>query len=98
MTDRNFVLAVHNSCSTRIYNFSGSSEVNSFLTLFDNENRNGRCYLASDGNNIVFLFECSLDFYDILHTEDVKRAFDRMGVVLTFDAEDVVHLSSRPEI
>lgn len=91
--DRNFVYAFPSPyVSTYVVNYSGSSEVNSFLHHFDVWGSRGHQKMCSDGQHSAFWFECSKNFYEMLHTEEFTRAFKSMGVVLTFDDKDIIHI------
>jgi hypothetical protein len=89
--NRNYVYVVPTAHNTyNVINYSGKSEVNSFLHLFDIWGRRGRQKMCSDGNHSAFWFECSDSFFILLHTQEMKRAFERLGVVLTFDDADIL--------
>ena len=91
--NRNYVYAfpsVHNT--TNVVNYSGDPYVNSFLSYFDIWGSNGYQKLCSDNNHSAFWFECSKDFFDMLHKEEFSRAFQRMNTQLTFDETDIVDI------
>lgn len=93
MMDRNYVYAFHTAHNTTaVVNYSGKSEVNSFLHHFDIWGNYGHQTICSDNNHSAFWFECSKNFYEMLHTEEFTRAFKSMGVVLTFDGTDIIHI------
>ena len=83
--NRNFVYvsssANNNSCW--VVNYSGKSEVNTFLSYFDIWKGNGHQVLCKDGNHSKFQFECSKKFAEFLKTDEFIRAFQRMGVTVT---------------
>lgn len=86
--NRNYVYAfksVNNTCF--VINYSGDSHVNTFLWRFDVWNSGGQAKLHNDDPHsfIERWYECNLEFFDMLHTETMKRAFERMGVKLVFD-------------
>ena len=91
--NRNYVYVFPTPYQTfNVVNYSGKSEVNSFLHLFDIWGSRGHQKMCSDGNHSAFWFECNENFYKMLQTEEFTRAFKSMGVVLTFDAKDIVHI------
>lgn len=91
--DRNFVYAFPSPyVSTYVVNYSGSSEVNSFLHLFDIWGSRGHQKMCSDGNHSAFWFECSNSFFALLHTQEMERAFERLGVVLTYDGNQIMDI------
>lgn len=87
--DRNYVYAfpsVHGTCN--VVNYSGDSTVNSFLTTFEVWGGHGIMKLHdkySENPWPEFWFECSKEFFEILHTDTMKQAFNRMGVKLVFE-------------
>ena len=85
--NRNFVYvfkSVHNT--TIAINYSGRSDVNTFLSYFDVWGGRGHQQLCSDENHSKFVFECSKEFYDFCHTEDFQRVFRvKMNVELVDD-------------
>lgn len=91
--DRNIVYAFPTPYGTvNVVNYSGSSEVNSFLNKFDIWGSRGHQKLCSDENHSAFWFECSKNFFAMLHTKEFENAFKRMGVKLTFDGNDVMNI------
>lgn len=91
--DRNFVYAfLSPHASTYVVNYSGSPEANAFLHHFDVWGSRGQQKMCSDSQHSAFWFECSKDFYVMLHTEEFTRAFRSMGVVLTFNDKDIIHI------
>lgn len=88
--NRDFVYVYTSVHGTTIaVNYSGRSDVNTFLWRFDVWNASGHQVLCSDENHSKFEFECSDKFWDFCHTDDFRFAFMRMGVDLTFSYEDV---------
>lgn len=88
--DRNIVYIFkgpHNT--TTAINYSGHSDVNSFLWHFDIWGSNGHMFICADGQHPKFFFECSDEFFDLATTETFQRAFHHMGVVVTTNYEDV---------
>lgn len=88
MINRNYVyafLSVHGTCN--VVNYSGDCTVNTFLWQFDIWGSNGRTKAHNNDPHkwLDFWFECSKEFYDMLHTETMKRAFKHMGVDLVFE-------------
>lgn len=85
--NRNYVYAFkspYRSCN--VINYAATkNEVNSFLHNFDIWNCRGIFKPSEDKNHQEVWFECNLEFFDMLHTETMKRAFERMGVKLVFD-------------
>lgn len=84
----NYVYAypsVHGTCN--IVNYFSSDRTNEFLHLFDVWGSYGkRIFHNHDKNTFIETwFECSKEFYDMLHTETMKRAFKHMGVELVFE-------------
>ena len=76
--NRNYVYAfpsVHGTCS--VVNYSGNSTVNTFLWQFDVW---GDPHIWGE-----YWFECSKEFFEMLHTETMKRVFKHMGVELVFE-------------
>ena len=84
------VMGAHNTCL--VYNYSGKSEVNSFLHHFEIWDGRGHQILCSYGNHSKFEFECSKEFYEFCKTDDFKRAFRSMGVEVTFDYDEVRYI------
>ena len=80
-------MGAHNTC--HVYNYSGRSDVNTFLHYFDIWRSWGYQTLCSDENHSKFEFECSKEFYEFCKTDDFKRAFRSMGVEVTFDYDEV---------
>lgn len=85
---RNYVYAsksVHGTCN--VINYSGDSTVNSFLSKFDVWGSNGstKFHNGDPYSWVDFWFECSKEFFEMLHTETMKRAFKHMGVELVFE-------------
>lgn len=86
--NRNFVFvtpSVHGT--TTVVNYSGKSDVNTFLHRFDIWDSWGHQVMCSDENHSKFEFECSKEFYAFCITRDFKRAFRSMGVELVFEYE-----------
>lgn len=85
--NRNYVYASPSAYGTcNVVNYSAeSNDVNSFLSVFDVWGSHGNFKISIDGNHQEVWFECGMDFYDMLHTETMKRAFKRMGVELVFE-------------
>lgn len=91
--NRNYVYVFptpHKTCN--VVNYSGKSEVNSFLHLFDVWGSRGHQKMCSDGNHCAFWFECSNSFYMLLHTKEMENAFNRLGVILTFDDSVIMQI------
>lgn len=91
--NRNYVYVFptpHNTCN--VVNYSGKSEVNSFLHLFDVWGSRGHQKICRDGNHCAFWFECSDSFYMLLHTKEMENAFNRLGVILTFDSSIIMQI------
>lgn len=78
--------------TTNVVNYSGKSDVNTFLWHFDIWGSNGKHTLCSDGNHVKVLFECNKSFYTLAQTEDFQRAFKHMGVTVTTDGQDVLSI------
>ena len=87
-----FYPSVHGT--TNVINYHGSSDVNSFLHWFDIWGSYGHCVLCGDENHQKFEFECSSQFFNMLQSEDMNRAFRNMGVILTDNYEDIAHLET----
>lgn len=86
--NRNYVYAfpsVHGTCN--VVNYSGDCTVNTFLWQFDVWGSKGRMRFHNDDPHTWgdFWFECSKEFFEMLHTDTMKRAFKRMGVELVFE-------------
>ena len=91
--NRNYVYVFSTPNKTfNVVNYSGKSEVNSFLHLFDIWGSRGHQKICSDGNHSAFWFECSDSFFILLHTQEMKRAFERLGVVLTYDDNQIMDI------
>lgn len=93
MENRNKVFvtrSVHKT--TDVINYSGRSDVNSFLGHFDVWGGNGHMKICRDEQHCKFLFECGEKFIDFCKTEDFKHAFRSMGVEIVFDYEDVADI------
>ena len=91
--NRNYVYVFSTPHKTfHVVNYSGKSEVNSFLHLFDIWGSRGHQKMCSDGNHCAFWFECSDSFYVLLHMEEMKNAFNRLGVILTFDSSVIMQI------
>lgn len=58
-----------------VYNYSGKSEVNTFLHYFDVWGSWGEQFICSDQIHSKFRFECSKEFAAFCLTTDFKRAF-----------------------
>lgn len=79
--------------STNVINYdAGNSTLNTFLWHFDIWGSNGHFTLCSDGNHSAVSFECSKEFLELAKTHDFQRAFRRMGVKVTFDANDILEI------
>lgn len=87
--NRNYVYASPSAYGTcNVVNYSGDSTVNSFLTPFEVWGGHGIMKLHDEYSENPwpeFWFECSKEFYEMLHTETMKRAFKHMGVELVFE-------------
>lgn len=86
--DRNYVYAFkspYRSCN--VVNYSGNCHVNDFLRCFNVWGSNYQMKYHNDDPHTYgeFWFECSIEFFDMLHTETMRRAFERMGVKLVFE-------------
>lgn len=91
--NRNYVYVFPTPHNTfNVINYSGKSEVNSFLHLFDIWGSRGHQKMCSDGNHCAFWFECSNSFFALLHTQEMERAFERLGVVLTYDHNQIMDI------
>ena len=91
--DRNYVYVFPTPHNTfNVVNYSGKSEVNSFLHLFDIWGSRGHQKMCSDGNHSAFWFECSDSFFVLLHTQEMERAFERLEVILTFDDNQIMDI------
>ena len=91
--NRNYVYVFrtpNNTCN--VINYSGKSDVNSFLYLFDIWGSRGCQKICSDGTHCAFWFECSNSFYELLHTKEMENAFNRLGVILTFDNSVIMQI------
>ena len=75
--------------TTNVVNYSGKSDVNTFLHRFDIWDGWGRQILCKDEQHSKFEFEYSEEFYGFCKTLDFKRAFISMGVEVVFDYADV---------
>lgn len=60
-------------------------DVNTFLSCFDVWHSRGHFKMSEDNNHQEVWFECSKEFFEMLHTETMQRAFKRMGVDLVFE-------------
>jgi len=88
--NRNFVFVDHSvHGTTTVVNYSGKSDVNTFLHHFDIWDSWGHQVLCSDNNHSKFEFECSKEFYTFCSTLDFIRAFMSMGVKVVFSYECV---------
>ena len=86
--DRNYIYAFPTPYGTcNVINYSGKSDVNSFLYLFDVWGSRGHQMLCKDENHSKFLFECSEGFYNLLKTDMFQQVFKRMGVKIAFDED-----------
>lgn len=86
--NRDYVFAFHCAAHKYCYvvNFRADlSDVNEFLTLFDVSDRGGQHRISDDRKHQEVWFECSMEFFNMLHTETVARAFKKMGVELVFN-------------
>lgn len=84
--NRNYVYAfpsVRETCN--VVNYSGDSTVNTFLWQFDVWRSHVLFKLCEDHNQQEVWFECSKEFFEMLHTDTMKRAFKSMGVELVFE-------------
>lgn len=85
--NRNYVYAfpsVHGTCNVVNYR-ADNNAVNEFLCHFDLWGSHGNFKISIDNNHQEVWFECSKEFYEMLHTETMKMAFKRMGVELVFE-------------
>lgn len=86
---RNYVYASRSAYGTcNVINYSGDSTVNSFLSKFDVWGCRGIMKTHDEYSKNPwpeFWFECSKEFFEMLHTETMKRAFKHMGVELVFE-------------
>lgn len=85
-------LTPYNTCY--VVNYSGKSEVNTFLHWFDVWGSWGHHTLCEDGEHSKFAFECSKEFFDLLKSDDYKRVFMRMGVDIFFDTDYWEHIDA----
>lgn len=60
-------------------------EINDFLHLFAIGDSYGSYHLGKNDDYGEFWFDCYGEFFEILHTESMERAFKRMGVELVFE-------------
>ena len=91
--DRNYVFAFPSANGTTIVvNYSGSSEVNTFLWHFDIWKCNGRHELCSDQNHSKVTFECTRNFLTFCKTAEFKEAFKHMKVKITTDYKDIIDI------
>lgn len=60
-------------------------DVNTFISYFDVWGSYGRFKMCEDRNHQEVWFECSKEFFEMLHTDTMKWAFKRMGVELVFE-------------
>lgn len=85
--DRNYVYAfpsVNGTC--HVVNYSGNQIVNEFLKHFDVWDSNGLMKIHNEDNSLKdFWFECSKEFFEILHYDTMKLALKHMGVKLVFE-------------
>ena len=93
MKDRNYVF-VRNSVhgTTIVVNYSGRSDVNTFLHRFDVWGSWGHQRMCNDEQHSKFVFECSKEFLEFCKTIDFRRAFLSMGVEVVFDDEAVMDI------
>lgn len=79
--------------TTNVINYdAGNSALNTFLWHFDVWGCNGHFKLCADGQHSSVSFECSKEFLDLAKTEDFQMVFRRMGVAVTFDANDILEI------
>ena len=87
LINRNYVYAspsVHGTCN--IVNYKAeANDINSFLSIFDVWRSHGHFKMSEDNNHQEVWFECSKEFFEMLHTNTMQQAFKRMGVELVFD-------------
>lgn len=85
--NRNYVYAspsVHGTCNVVNYR-ADFMDVNTFISNFDIWESYGRFKPSNDNNHREVWFECSNEFFEMLHTDTMKRAFNHMGVELVFE-------------
>lgn len=91
--NRNFVFVTPSVYgTTTVVNYSGKSEVNTFLHRFDIWDSWGHQVLCSDNNHSKFEFECSKAFHSLCYTVEFERAFASMGVAVVFNYECVKYI------
>lgn len=71
---------------TRVFVFSGTPDVITFLSRFDIWQCDGR---TSRSNEQTFEFD-GKESWEIMHTDFFRRALGNMGATLLFDGEDIV--------
>lgn len=76
--------SVHNTCNVVVYCFEShiNPELISFIQKFDVWKSYGNYKREKP---ISVWFECSKEFFEILHTDTMKQAFNRMGFKLIFE-------------
>lgn len=83
---RQFVFVTKPYCgSFRIYNYSTSSTVNSVLCLFDIWGKNASCSFLYKEKFGVEGYEISKEAYEFFHSDMMRRAFNRLDVLLVFE-------------
>lgn len=90
--NRNYVYAFPSANGTcNVISYSGNRCVIDFLTCFDIWGSKGQMKVHKGYNpyprgfdTYDFWFECSNEFFEMLHTDTMKRAFKHMGVELVF--------------
>lgn len=87
MENRKFVYAYINPYGAiSVVNYDATNNIlNTFLAMFDIWGSGGEQKISIDNNHMERWFECSKDFWDMLHNLIFYRAFQRMGVELVFE-------------
>lgn len=70
-----------------VVNYFDKDRINEFFQCFDVYGSFGKHVFHNNDRNTFMetWFECSKEFFEMLHTETMKQAFKRMGVDLVFE-------------